>query len=35
MLREIEKKKIKNFIIIFRNYEGCLVKRDIDIVDGK
>lgn len=34
-LGKLRNKKIKNFIIIFRNYEGCLVKRDIDIVDGK
>lgn len=35
MFRETEKKKIKNLIIIFRNHEGCSVKRDTDTVDGK
>lgn len=34
-LGKLRNKKNKNFIIIFRNHEGCSVKRDTDTVNGK
>lgn len=34
-LGKLRNKKIKNLIIIFRNHEGCSVKRDTDTVDDK
>lgn len=34
-LGKLRNKKIKNLIIIFRNHEGCSVKRDTDTVNGK
>lgn len=34
-LGKLRKKRIKNLIIIFRNHEGCSVKRDTDTVNGK
>lgn len=34
-LGKLRNKKIKNLIFIFRNHEGCSVKRDTDTVNGK
>lgn len=34
-LGKLRNQKVKNLFFIFRNNEGCSVKRDTDTVNGK